>query len=71
MLSRLKRHAEAVEHYRAALAQNPGEGRWWVGLALALDADGKAAEARAAFASARASGTLTPEMSAYVDSKLR
>ncbi len=71
VLSRLKRHGEAVDHYRAALASNPGEGRWWIGLALALEADGRLPESREAFVRAQASGSLSAELSAYVDGKLK
>ena len=71
LLSRMKRYPEAVEHYRVALALNPGEGRWWIGLALALEADGKLTESKSAFASAKATGKLSPELSVYVDNKLR
>jgi MSHA biogenesis protein MshN len=71
VLSRLKRHGEAADHYRAAVTASPGEGRWWFGLAMALEDDGKPAESRTAFARAQASGTLPAELSAYVDSKLK
>lgn len=71
VLSRLKRYGEAIEHYQAALRTNQTEGRWWVGMALAFEAQGKMPESRAAFARAQASGNLPPELAAYVESKLR
>lgn len=71
VLQRLGRHRESAEHYRAALRIAPGEGRWWLGLGLALEADGNAAEARQAFLSARSSGSLTADMVAFVDQRLR
>lgn len=71
VLSRLKRYGEAVGHYQAALRTNPTEGRWWVGMALAFDADGKPAESREAFSRALATGKLPPELAAFVESKLK
>lgn len=68
---RLGRHKEAVEHYRAAVAQTPQSGVWWMGLGLALEAEGRAAEARDAFAQAAGSGSLSPELARFVEQKLR
>lgn len=68
---RLGRQQEAAEHYRAALRVAPGEGRWWLGLGLALEADGDAGAAREAFLRARAAGNLGAELAAVVDQKLR
>lgn len=71
VLHRLGRHKEAAEHYLAATRLSPGEGRWWLGLGLALDEDGRVKEAREAFQRARQSGNLGAELSALVDQKLR
>lgn len=60
--SRLGQHAEAVNHYSRAVRMAPAEGRWWLGLGLALQADGKPADAREAFQRALASGSLSPEL---------
>jgi MSHA biogenesis protein MshN len=71
VLQRLGRSKEAVEHYQAATRLAPSEGRWWLGLGLALEAGGLAAEARDALLRARASGTLNADLIALVDQKLR
>lgn len=71
VLQRLGNGKEAAEHYRAALRLSPNDGRWWIGLGLALESQGNGAEARTAFQTARASGSLTPEMAAFVEQRLR
>jgi MSHA biogenesis protein MshN len=71
VLLRLGRSKEAVEYYQSAVRLAPAEGRWWLGLGLALEADGHVAEARDALLRARASGTLNAELTSLVDQKLR
>jgi MSHA biogenesis protein MshN len=71
VLQRLNRSREAVDHYQAALRLNPAEGRWWVGLGIALEGTGKAVEAREAFQRGRAAGNLPPEMAAFAEQKSR
>ena len=65
------RQKESAEHYQAAIRISPAEGRWWLGLGLAFEADGHPAEAKEAFLRARASGTLNADLAAVVDQKLR
>lgn len=71
VLQRLNRPREAAEHYRAALTAKPAEGRWWVGFALVLEAERQLPEAREAYQRARQTGSLPPELAAFVDQKLR
>lgn len=71
VLQRLGRPRESADYYRAALRIAPNDGRWWLGLGLALEAEGNSPEARQAFQSARASGNLSPELTAFVDQRLR
>ena len=68
---RLGRHKESIEFYQAAVRIAPSEGRWWLGLGLALEADHRPPEAREAFQRARASGTLNADLLTVVDQKLR
>lgn len=70
LLERLHKPHEAAGYYQAALHLKPRAGRWWLGLGLALEADGRAAEAQDAYRHAEASEGLTPEMKAFVDKKL-
>lgn len=71
LLARQSRHKDAAEHYLAAARLNPGEGRWWLGLALALEADGRGSDAKEAFARARAAGNLPPELAAMAEQRSR
>jgi len=71
LLQRMQKPHEATLYYQAAVQLKPNEGRWWLGLGLALEAEGKVAEAREAFQRARNSGGVTPEMAAAIDKKLR
>lgn len=71
LLQKRQRFADAAQHYQAALALRPGEGRWWFGLGLALDAAGRGDEAKAAFGKARDAGNLSTDMLGIVEQKLR
>jgi MSHA biogenesis protein MshN len=70
-LQRLNRHAEAAEQFAAALRVMPGNGVWWMGLGMSLAADGRKDVAREAFSRARASGSLSPELTQYVEQRIR
>jgi len=69
LLVNLGRHAEAARQYELALDQQPGQGTWWMGLGLALEAQGRAGEARAAFRRALAAGNLPDALLAFVREK--
>lgn len=71
LMQKMKRFGEAIARYRKALALKPTEARWWYGLGLALDADQKPQEARAAMLRARETGDLPQELAAAVDQRLR
>ncbi|GAB2182612.1 hypothetical protein DLREEDagrD3_28350 [Denitratisoma sp. agr-D3] len=71
VLQRLGRGREAIEHFHAALRLNPGEGRWWLGLALVLEAESHPAEAREAYARAKAAGNLPADLAAFAEQKSR
>lgn len=70
LLQRLQQPAQAIGHYEAALRLKP-DARWWAGLGLALDATGRADEAREAFRRAQAAGGLAPEMATIVEHRLK
>ena len=70
VLQREGRVHEAAEHYQAALKRSPANGVWWMGLGIVLQADKRDAESRAAFTQAQASGTLSPELQAFVERRL-
>jgi MSHA biogenesis protein MshN len=70
-LQREQRHREAAEQYQAALRAAPANGVWWMGLGMSLQAEKRNAEALEAFQRARASGTLSVELQAFVERRLQ
>lgn len=69
--SRLGANRLAVTHYQRATRLAPNEGRWWLGLGLALEADGRLAEAKEAMRRSIATATLSVELSAVAEQHLR
>ncbi len=70
-LQREARHREAAEQYGAALRRMPEHGVWLMGLGISLQAEKRDREALAAFQRAKASGTLTPPLLAFVERKVQ
>lgn len=68
--SRLGAQRLAVGHYQRATRLAPNEGRWWLGLGLALEADGRVPEAKDAFRRGMASGTLSADLAAIAEQHL-
>ena len=71
LMNRAGRSGEAVAHYQAATRLAPGEGRWWAGLGIALDAAGKGPEARDAYQKARSLLGLPADLAQHVEQRLR
>lgn len=71
ILQRLNRLPEAEMRFERATQIDPGSGRWWLGLGMAREAQGKSAEARDAFRSALSGAGLSTELRAYADARLR
>lgn len=69
--SRQNAHRQAAAHYQRATRLAPGEGRWWLGLGLALEADGRPGEGKEALRRALASATLSSELTAVAEQHLR
>ncbi len=70
LLVRLKQYPEAVQQYEQALKKQSGQGTWWMGLGLALDAQGKNDEARSAYRRALAAGNLPDPLAEFTRTKL-
>ena len=70
-LQRQQRQREAVEQYQQALRAAPGNGVWWMGLGISLQADKRNAEALEAFQRARASGGLNADLQAFVERRIQ
>jgi MSHA biogenesis protein MshN len=71
LLQRSERHKEAIDHYLAALRSNPASGPWMLGLGISLQADGQSAKAAEIFRRARQSGSLSPELQAFAEQRLK
>jgi MSHA biogenesis protein MshN len=71
LLQREDRHDEAVQHYLVALNSNPAMPNWLVGIGISLQRVGKSNDAIAAFQRARDTKQLTPQLSQFVDQRLR
>ncbi len=67
---RLGDHAGASAAYRRVLAAQPGNGVWWMGLGISLEALAQPGEAREAYRRARASGRLRGPLREFVESRL-
>ncbi len=62
--------AQAAATYRALLAHDSRNGAWWLGLALAEDALGEPAAARAAFERARLDRSLEASVRHYIEQRI-
>ena len=71
LLQREGRHKDAIEHYLVALRKSPQSGVWWMGLGISLQAENRGADAQEAFSRAKATNSLTPELQAFVEQKLK
>jgi len=70
LLQRAEQHKKAIEHYQAAL-HLASSGAWQMGLGISLQAEGRLAEAQEAFGQAKISNELGPDLSTFVEQRLR
>lgn len=63
-------HKEAIAAYEHVLRLEPANASAWLGLGIALDAEGQAEPSRQAFQRAKAIGSLQGELLTFLDQKL-
>lgn len=61
---------QALVDYEAAVRAQPGNSLWWLGLGVALEAQGRAIEARQAYAKAQGLGLPREELAAFIEQRL-
>lgn len=71
LLQRQNRHKEAITHYQIALQLAPGNGIWLMGYGISLQAVQRNEDARDAYRRALETKTLSLELQAFVQQKLR
>ena len=71
LLQRQGRHDEAVAHYQAAVQLAPNSGVWLMGLGMSLQALQRNGEARDAFKRAIETRTLSAELQAFIEQRLK
>lgn len=70
LLSQSHRYEDAVKAYQRALAADPGQGGWLLGLGLALESLGRIDEANAVYRNALERGEFKPEVVKYLQQKI-
>ncbi|MBS1211817.1 MAG: hypothetical protein H6R26_433 [Proteobacteria bacterium] len=64
------RHADAAESYRRAVQAQPAQSRWWLGLAISLEAGEQFQDALTAYAQVLALGGTSRDVEAYVAQRI-
>lgn len=70
LYQRQGRFSEAAAAYRVALAKRPAEGRWWLGMGLALESTQQWSAASMAYAQAVNSSSLPSTLMTYAEKRL-
>ena len=71
LLQRQNNHQEAIAHYQIAVQLAPNSGVWLMGLGISLHAAKRNEEARDAFKRAIETRTLSAELQAFVEQRLK
>ncbi len=70
MASQAKQFPFAVKAYQKLIVLNPEQGRWWLGMAIALDSDGQYQQATLAYQKALHSKQLSQSSINFVNTRL-
>ena len=70
LYQRTGRHGEAVKSFNEAVKLRPQEGRWWLGLAISLEATEQWKASSEAYQRAAASGSLDKQLLQYSQQRL-
>ena len=70
LMQRMGDHAGASAAYRRMLEREPGNGVWWMGLGISLEAMSQFSPARAAYLHARTSEGLRADLLGFVEGRL-
>lgn len=70
LAQQLGRYEESANAYRRALRSAPDQAGWWVGLAIALDGQGRAAQALKHYSTALERGGLKPALRRYAEQRV-
>ncbi|NDP60902.1 MAG: hypothetical protein GZ090_16255 [Oxalobacteraceae bacterium] len=70
LLSQTLRYEAAVKSYQRALAADPSQGGWLLGLGLALESSGRIEDAHVAYRNALESGEFKPDVVKFLRQKL-
>ncbi len=60
----------AEKMYQKLVSIHPDQGAWWTGLAIALESQGNASEAKEAYLRANQVANISPELSAFIQTKI-
>ena len=71
LLQRQNRNDEAIAHYQIALQLAPNNGIWLMGYGISLQALKRNADAKIAFQHALDTRTLSPDLQAFVEQKIK
>jgi MSHA biogenesis protein MshN len=71
ILSQAGNFKRASQDYQSAVMQQPDNSLWWLGLGVALEALGQSQEARRVYAKAQSLGMDRPDLTAFIDQKLK